>query len=987
MRKIYSLLLMATALLLSTNVGATPVAKIGSQTYESVQAAIDAAHSGDQISLIADVTTSAPLWLGTIHEDDAAKSLTLDLAGYSITSDANVLSTFILSHGALKVINSVPGQGGMYNTRATDSTAVFMVHGTYKRGINPRKAAEADLFSFLTIEEGVDLHANVSTAASAIVIYELINVNTTAPDEEIRSEACTMFGVEYATDVYRASRHWTKGVANGVRVDVKGHLSANKYGVKANGNLRYPNSEEFTSFWKPYGWEQDYRARYFSELGDVQEADTAYVPYIHIYPSAVIEQDQDNGLGAAAYAAGYAHWLIEGKCIGATGLYVKAGEITLDDATIASVYSGNAYIVENISNGIEGGGNGIVVESVTQYPGETVLIVEGDTKIETGANGGAAMLEIVSSLETKVDSIVVRGGSFSGGEDGYSIVISEETINDPEADVIVYGTNVTGGVKIGEEEDISDILAENTHTTVVNNSDGTATVIVSTGDAPQGVSNWAEVQSGDDVNWIGLDEISIDSDFKLGELQVNTGDAEHLQQFTIKNNSTFKVDKLIMNEYAQIVVEAGAKLIVSGEQGINAPSVNNIVLKAEEGKSAYFLFNPAVTSNRHPNATVGFISKSYRVSSEDLAWQRFGIPTFGALKSMTISGDVPTALASFDYATNEWVTFGQINVAGKEPNLDQMANPFEYYQMLHNTPNMGTVVSMTGELFGNENAGMPVRSNSWNGFANSYMAPIDGAQLLDLIPNTVDKAIYLYDLTAVQATWEPFTLLDIEDQGGIQPMQPFLIRNAKAAANVTIDYAAAVYNPAMGIQPNNAPARRSAMSDLTRVKMIVKGENCIDRVTVAEDDQFSAEFDNGYDAVKYMNDGINMYVSANEKMSIFATDNLENTYIGFQAVNGGTYTMEFAKVNGEELTLIDHETNINVAIVEGGVYEFTANGTNDYRFEIVKSANAPTAIENTEVKATAKGVYTITGQYVGEMNAWSTLPAGVYVVNGEKRVK
>ena len=27
------------------------------------------------------------------------------------------------------------------------------------------------------------------------------------------------------------------------------------------------------------------------------------------------------------------------------------------------------------------------------------------------------------------------------------------------------------------------------------------------------------------------------------------------------------------------------------------------------------------------------------------------------------------------------------------------------------------------------------------------------------------------------------------------------------------------------------------------------------------------------------------------------------------------------------------------------------------------------------------------GQYVGEMNVWNTLPAGVYVVNGEKRVK
>jgi len=998
MRKLYSLVLMAAVLLLSTNAGAAvPVALLnGSQTFESLQDAIDAANNGDVISLIDDVTTSAPLWLGTIHENDAKKSLTLDLAGHSITSNADVLSTFILSHGDLKVINSVPGQGGIYNTRATDSTAVFMVHGTYKRGINPRTAAEADLFSFLAIEEGVELHADVSTAASAIVINELVNINTTAPGVEIRSEACTIFGVDYATDVYRASRHWTKGVANGVRVDVKGHLSANKYGIKANGNLRYPNPEEFTSFWKPYGWTDNYRALYFSELGGVQEADTAYVPYIHVYQSAVIEQDQDYGLGAAAYAAGYARWLIEGKCVGATGMYVKSGNITLDDATIASVYNGNAYIVENISNGIEGGGNGIVVESVMQYPGETVLNVEGDSKIETSATGGAALLEIVSSLETKVDMIVINGGSFTGGEDGYAMVISEETIDNPEADVIVYGTTVTGGVNIGGEDDIVDILAENTHTTVVNNSDGTSTVVVSTGAvAPKGVSNWAEVHAGDDVNWTGLDEIIIDSDFTLGELQVITGDAENLQQFTIKENSTFKVNKLIMNEYARIIVEAGSKLIVTGEQGINAPSVNNIVLKASETDYAVFLFNPAVTSNRHPNATVAFTSNSttWGQGENDCSKQRFGIPTFGQLKSITTTNggeNVATALASFIFAINDWKDFGWINVTGKEENLDKMTNPFEYYQMQHNTLNPGTVVTMTGELYGNSSPMMAIRSNSWNGYANSFMAPINAEELLDLIPNTVEKSFQIYELpeeAGQRGTWEAVSKLDMED---IKPMQAFLLRNSKGAANVTIDYASAVYYPATGeTNPNGAPARRNAMTDITKAKLVVKGENCTDRVVVAEDALFSAEFDDGYEASKYMNDGINMYVTADEKMAHFATDNLEKTFIGFQTVKGGDYTIEFSNVQGEELMLIDHETDERVAMVEGGVYKFTAaaDATDDYRFEIIKRANMPTAIENTEAVKSTKGIYTLTGMYLGGMNVWNSLPAGIYVVNGAKRVK
>ena len=983
MRKLYSLVLIAAGLLLCTNAGATgPLAMLnGSQTFESLQDAIDAAQSGDVINLIDNVTTSKPLWLGTIHENDAKKSLTLDLNGYSITSNADVLHTFVVSRGALKVLNSVPGQGGMYNTCAKDtSSAVFYLHGTWERGINPRTAPESDLFTFLSIEEGVNLYAN-GPQGSAIVVKEISDREATKP-----------LGILYNTDVYWRSKTWTKGVANGVRVDVKGQIYAEKYGVKVDGNLRYPHPDAECNETNS----QSHRAQYFPTLGAVQLADTAFVPYVHIYQSAVINQAEDNENGAAAYVSGYSHWLIEGTCNGATGMYVKSGEVMLNDAIITSLWVGDVHDVVGTTGkrGFESGGHSIVVESVTQYPGETVLIVEGDTKIKTDAIGGVAMLEIVTTLdkETKVDSIVIKGGTFTGGEEGYAMVISKETVEDPEADVIVYGTNVTGGVNIGGEGDIFDILAENTHTTVVNNSDGTATVVVSTGaNAPKGVTSWAEVEEGDDVNWLGFVPVTIGADFTLGELQMIAGDIDHPQQLTVKEGKTFRVNKLIMNEYAQIVVESGSTFIVTGEQGINAPSVNNIVLKAEEGKSAYFLFNPAVTSNRHPNATVGFISKSYRVSATDLAWQRFGIPTYGALKSMTTQyedANVATALASFNYAQDKWVTFGQIDAQGEAQGLDQMANPFNYYQMLHNTPNMGTVVTMTGELYGNDNATMLVRSNCWNGFANSYMAPIDGEQLIDMIPNTVDKAFYLYDLNAVQATWEPVTLLDIEDQGGIQPMQPFLVRNAKAAANVTIDYADAVYNPAIS-QLNGAPARRNAMNNITKAKLVVKGENCIDRVVVAEDARFTAEFDNGYEAVKYMNDGINMYVTADEKMAHFATDNLENTFIGFQTVKGGNYTIEFSNVQGEELMLIDHEANIHVAMVEGGAYEFTAaaNATNDYRFEIVSKANMPTGIENTEAVKSVKGIYTITGQYMGEVNVWNSLPAGIYVVNGEKRVK
>jgi len=255
--------------------------------------------------------------------------------------------------------------------------------------------------------------------------------------------------------------------------------------------------------------------------------------------------------------------------------------------------------------------------------------------------------------------------------------------------------------------------------------------------------------------------------------------------------------------------------------------------------------------------------------------------------------------------------------------------------------------------------------------------------LLDMIPNNVDKAIYLYEVGEIQATWEPITKL-IQEGGVIQPMQPFLIRNAKAANVVDIDYATAVYNPTK----NKIQARNRVANDWTMAKIIVKGENSRDRIVVAEGEEFTSEFDNGYDAVKYMNDGINMYVMAEDKMSNFATNDLNNTYVGFQTVKGGTYIIDFSNIMGEDLTLIDLETGARIAMVEGNVYEFTAaaNTTNNYRFQIVGSHNAPTSVEN--VSAVNNGaVYTIMGQYVGEMTDWDILPAGIYVVDGVKRVK
>ena len=55
---------------------------------------------------------------------------------------------------------------------------------------------------------------------------------------------------------------------------------------------------------------------------------------------------------------------------------------------------------------------------------------------------------------------------------------------------------------------------------------------------------------------------------------------------------------------AKIIVEAGGKFLVTGEQGITANLAENLVLKTSSTAQAIFLVNPSVNANKHPQSQV-----------------------------------------------------------------------------------------------------------------------------------------------------------------------------------------------------------------------------------------------------------------------------------------------------------------------------------------------------------------------------------------------
>ena len=1022
MRKLYSIVLMATALLIGTNAWAddydiTVVNQTSgaSKSCNDLQDAFNFIGAGQTgtITLHGNTSISSAINIGKSENDEAGRNITLDFAGHKVTSTAAAM--IYLYRGSLNLMTSVVGDSvGLYNTNNSKHRTIW-VYGSILKNCDPSKpnSDSNPYYTHLTIGEGVNIVSDGYTAAKAnatsndkggICVMVMPNGSasaTTDPETSSSNLAKSKIwnGINncgsliYTNDkkYNESTKKYTysdpRGVANGVRIDVHGNLKGSLYAMQSNGQLAGPD-EAYKANGSYYN---TYKNTFYSnkiengEVADISDNDKNYAPYIYIHPEAMLTNDATvsdallKSAQVALYTSGYARWYVEGECSGTTGLYMKSGDVTLKNATISSSFEGTATNNSGQKIGVSGQGNAVVVESNDHYSGHISLNIEGDTKVETPAEGGTALLEtIAAGSNTEVEHININGGTLTGEN---AIVISDATATGDK--VAVYGSTMEGAV----DADLDKILPTSVHTTTTV-QDGKTTVVVSKGNGPEVSGNWATVSApaaaGKNVNWTALEaDAAINSGkVSLGELQIVSGSVLGEQKLTIANGATLEVTRLIMNDYAQIVVEAGGTLIVTGEQGINAPSVNNIILKTSKDAQAIFLLRPHVTTNRHPSATVQLQTYSWYESNTSYQWQRFGVPTFGAVSSFECAENAAvTQIQAFD--NGNWVSLGYI---GKTPavNPADLNKPFITYNLIANRAQSvaAPIYNIKGQLVGNENASLNAYSE-WNLFSNSYLAKVDVvAFLTDLVG--VDQVIYIATPAGVGTyTWDA---KDLEWAAGVKlnPMAAFILHNPGEAAISAINYGKAVYESATkGSSP--APRRFAQTSDKTaKLRLIVANEE-----GVRDDVKMTEKTSNLHNAAKYMNDDLNIYAMADEKAAIVAAEDLENTYVGFSTVKGGNFTISFANVEGREFTLVDHATGARIEIAEGNTYEFTAdaNSANDYRFEIVGRANMPTAIDNTEAVKSVKGVYTITGQYVGEMSVWNTLPAGVYVVNGEKRVK
>ena len=1005
MRRFYSLLLTAAFLLVGMNVWAA-FQIVGGNSYSTLQGAIDAAPAGatTTIEMTASYSGSATAWLVTPNLNDPAKHIILDLKGlvYEYTGaeavkDGAKSIGIAVAHGTLEIISS-NGEAQIKVERNDEKVAdMIRVYGTYEE-VNAKTGTP---FAHLIIGENVEILNKSMNAISVDVmrfgqpaLFGLTDAN------KLPKYSCDFF---YDKVNNKASGH---GVANGVRLDIYGKVtSEGKYGIKVNGCVRLV--KEFVSTgttWQtnyPYlrdNYEPKYNGGSNNGTYTITSAEGQFSPYVFVHSTGYVSTNATAKKAVAAYSSGYARWRIEGYCGGSTGLYAKSGQIEIVDGVIQSTNT-TATQPTAQGSGVTAGGSAIVIESNASYSGYTSVVISGDSKVE--AQSGYAIEETITNSDTtKVTSVSIQGGTIQGGDKG-AIIVENDTKSKTDTTVTIYGGNYQGAVQVNnttvETKTISDFIpaSETSHTTEVI-VDNKVVVVVSAGPAPLTGNKISNQAADKNVKWQGNEyvEDEISGYLKLGEVEINDTitAAEHAadptlvtgapreQTLTIHSGATLEATRVVLGSAARIIVEAGGKLIVTGNYGIVAPVVENITLKTSEAAQAILLFNPTVSSNRHPNATVEMHSKAYYDEDADkYIWQRFGVPTYDnkQIKRTDIHNASATPTAWRKISHQEWVTF----------DANEGMVPFVCYGLTTNQTSALGVYVFECPLMGNDNASLSLADN-WNYFANSYMAPIDIKATLGALASNVEGTLYLYrpsDNWWYEINNGAYAFDDLHELPlDIDPMQAFILhRTAEGNANQVINYKDLIYDPI--VDPNPAPARSRSSFNKAMIE-IAAADGTTDNVRMIEDAQFSADFDNTYDATKYMNENsFNLF--AGENLGIMATDNLEGTTLSMTTKDQTSFTMTISHVSGMDYAIRDNLTGTEIAMVEGATYMFSvpANTTVEGRFEIVAAAKMPTAIENIEATVAIKGIYTVSGQFMGYN--YHILPNGVYVVDGKKIVK
>ena len=987
MRKFYSIVLTACALLLSTSLFAE-TQRVDSR--RSLQDAIDATPAGGTVNIL--LTTDINIARDEMpirvygNHDQANKTVNLDLGGNSIiVGDSRAIEllkgNLNISNGTITKTKSVPyhtaafydtydknnkpiyysggliGGKTLYNcTEKSDSKGAYcpdeaiLVCGSYD--------PNAENWAVLTIGKDVLVQTicpdNNTDGGSGIAMLELQSwINSTA--STVANFECTE-AVATNTDggMTWTPRDYWKNENGDMVVDYCTHWYANYSGTaNAQGKYPYINSghpsarkQTQTAFGavidvygKVYGGEYGIKI-----TGNFFRTD-GFVPYVHIRPSAEVWSKPNTKGTTGVYSSGVGKWLIEGYVHGSTGVYVKSGDVEIKNARIESDYTGSYAEPEGTRSGIKSGGSAIVVESTAAYAGSHDVTISGDTKIKGGT--GYAIEEVITDTpegDSKVDYVKIEGGTIEAGTQG-TAVFAEATADGQKVSIVGGNIEDKVSIKNGDgstsQAEVADFFPNDGKftTTEVEGENGKKIVVITKFEENVEVLTSGTVAAaaaaGKGIKWTGTSEKlekANATEVTLPYLEINDNKTQTL---TVEEGVTLTVGRIVMGSLAQIIVEAGAGLIVTGEQGMVANATDNVVLEANASKQATFVISPKVTSNKQPMASVRYYTDAYGMpktgTSTNYKWDRLTSPLSEYSKISSNYSTLETKPELLDGETGIWTFIEYYDeLSSKWVGLtayNQM-KAFTSYALSNNTKAGGITYTFEGRVQGNVADRIELDHAGWNYMGNAFVAPIHVRTMLQAIENSgadIDGSMYLWDMANQKYNPVNKALYSYFSAGPkeIPAMQTFIVK-LTSGNSAMLDLDYATSVYGYVTNPNTYSApRRAVASDVNTLRINIKAANG------AEDDVYfveSAEFTEDYDNGADITKYMNkgMNFYANGEYAMVASDNIEGATLSLQTIDEVDYTLTFAEVNGEEYALRDNLTGRVVLMSEGATYRFTA---------------------------------------------------------------
>ena len=457
-----------------------------------------------------------------------------------------------------------------------------------------------------------------------------------------------------------------------------------------------------------------------------------------------------------------------------------------------------------------------------------------------------------------------------------------------------------------------------------------------------------------------------------------------------------------------------------GSHGLELTRNGLITIDNTPTGAGFLKVDPSAANKPSANVTINYTTEAYNSGNpRDEVWQYMGAPG----SNMQMSDANNTMI----YHWNEQQGWLKMSNTDLQPfvgyaftqNKAQKAS-FEI-QATPIIPDKAQEITLTLTQSGMRGSNL---------FVNSFLAPIDLAKFDGTeFEGEVDQTFYLFN-SGSWTQWQnqggkdhmeygtspgqyfaltpgSATLLDASlDQTTIPPMQGVYVVTQKDGAKIYLDYAKHVYAANASNHAMRAPER--ANDDFKRVRLQVNSQNSgADRMYVIEHDECTMGYDNGYDARNMaVASQVSIYTTeADGQMEISVSDNIDSTYIGFNAGADTEYTLRMTSVVGEMLYLKDLQNQTLIAVVDGVEYRFTAepNSINNQRFLLLDQRSNDVTTDQPQVQvyvydkmahvvAAPEGsdmvVYSIGGTAVANyilgvspcVVDLSELPVGVYVL-------